>query len=119
MDSASTFDIICNANLLHGIHKAPRPIRMECNAGKVVLQPLGDLGNSRNPVWFNPHGAANLMSLNNVEQHYCIMSSWFQYYLPTCRSGIEELCPWFPFLNCYIPDIECYIHAIKDHTQRA
>ena len=70
IDSCSTVDIISSPELLHGIHKVPNPIRVRCNAGITVLDQMGYLGDYPLPVWYNPDGSANIMSMYNISQQY-------------------------------------------------
>ena len=70
IDSGSTVNIIANKDLLHDVHKAERPISVQCNAGTVLLTEKGYLGDYPVPVWYNPKGVANIMSLNSVAKHY-------------------------------------------------
>ena len=70
IDSCSTVDIISSSNLLHGIHRVSPPIRIRCNAGITTLNQMGYLGDYPHPVWFNPDGGANIMSMYNITQQY-------------------------------------------------
>jgi hypothetical protein len=70
LDSCSTANIFANADLLTNIHDAPNPIWVRCNAGRIQLTQQGYFGNYPYPVWYNPKGVANILSLNNVAQHY-------------------------------------------------
>ena len=72
LDSCSTADIFANADLLTDIHDVPNPIWVRCNAGRIQLTQQGYFGNYPYPVWYNPKGVANILSLNNVAQHYRI-----------------------------------------------
>ena len=70
IDSCSTVDIISSHDLLHGIHKVSNPIRVRCNAGVTILDWMGYLGDYPQPVWYNPDGGANIMSMFNISQQY-------------------------------------------------
>ena len=70
IDSCSTVDIISSPELLHGIHKVPNHIRVRCNAAITVLDQMGYLGDYPLPVWYNPDGSANIMSMYNISQQY-------------------------------------------------
>ena len=70
IDSCSTVDIISSPNLLHGIHKVPNPIWVRCNVGVTILDQMGYLGDYPRPVWYNPDGGANIMSMFNISQQY-------------------------------------------------
>jgi hypothetical protein len=62
--------MVSNKDLLHGIHKVPVGICVKCNAGVTTLNKKGYLGDFPEPVWYNPHGFVNLLSLYVVGQHY-------------------------------------------------
>jgi hypothetical protein len=67
----STTDIFANASLLSGLHIARTPsIWVRCNAGRIQLTEQGYFGNYPYPVWYNPKGVANILSLANVTKHY-------------------------------------------------
>lgn len=70
LDSCFTMDVVSNRELLHDIHVAHHPIWVRCNAGRIQLKQQGYLGDYPYPVWYNPKGAANILSLNNVSNHY-------------------------------------------------
>jgi hypothetical protein len=72
LDSCSTTDIFSNAALLTNIRKAPNPIWVRCNAGRIQLTQQGFFGNYPHAVWYNPKGVANIRSLANVTKHYCV-----------------------------------------------
>ena len=70
IDSCSTTDIFASASLLTNIHVAPQPIWVRCNAGRIQLTHQGCFGSYPYPVWYNPRGVANILSLANVTKHY-------------------------------------------------
>jgi hypothetical protein len=70
LDSCSTIDIVSNDNLLHDIHPTDNPIWVRCNAGRIQLTHQGFLGDYPYLVWYNPHGVANILSLENVSSKY-------------------------------------------------
>ena len=70
LDSCSTVNLISDKDLLTDIHPVPHSLQVRCNAGSVVIDHQGYLGSYPEPVWFNPEGIANLMSLHNVQQYY-------------------------------------------------
>ena len=75
LDSCSTVNLISDKDLLTNIHPVPHSLQVRCNAGSVVINHLGYLGSYPEPVWFNPEGIANLMSLHNVQQYYQVPST--------------------------------------------
>ena len=72
LDSCSTTNIICNKDWLHDIHDDGTNITIRCNAGTVQLSQKGYFGSYPEPVWYNPHGIANIMLLDNVAKYYRI-----------------------------------------------
>jgi hypothetical protein len=70
LDSCSTVNLIANKTLLHGIHTVPTTMHIQCNAGITSTNLKGWLGDFPEPVWYNPDGVANIMSLFMVKKHY-------------------------------------------------
>ena len=70
LGSCSTTNIICNKDWLHDIHDDGSSITIRCNAGTVELSQKGYFGSYPEPVWFNPHGIANIMTLDNVAKYF-------------------------------------------------
>jgi hypothetical protein len=70
LDSCSSVNLVCNANLLHDIATVEQHMHVRCNAGVRSTNQQGYLGNFPDPVWFNPDGAANILSLSSVKRHY-------------------------------------------------
>ena len=73
LDSCSTVNLISDKDLLTDIHPVPHSLQVRCNAGTVVIDHQGYLGGYPEPVWFNPNGIANLMSLHNVQRYYQVI----------------------------------------------
>jgi hypothetical protein len=72
LDSASTLNLITDEALLHGIHRVNRTMPVRCNAGVTSTNLMGWLGDYPEPVWFNPKGVANILSLFLVKTYYRI-----------------------------------------------
>jgi hypothetical protein len=70
LDSCSTVNLVLNGDLLHDIKEVEWHIRVRCNAGVRTTNQQGRLGNFPEPVWYNPKGVANILSLNSVKRHY-------------------------------------------------
>ena len=70
LDSCSTVNLISDKDLLTDIHPVPHRLQVRCNAGSVVINHQGYLSSYPEPVWFNPEGIANLMSIHNVQWYY-------------------------------------------------
>ena len=74
LDSASTLNLIASKGLLRNIHRVKTTMRVRCNAGVTTTNLMGWLGDYPNPVWYNPNGVANILSLFLVQRYY-----WVQY----------------------------------------
>ena len=72
LDSCSTTNLISNKSWLHDIHDDGTSISVQCNAGTITLTQKGYFRSYPEPVWFNPHGIANIMSLDNVAKYFRI-----------------------------------------------
>ena len=72
LDSCSSVNLIANKKLLHGLYTVETPLRIHCNAGTVSTNVKGYLGAYPEPVWFNPEGIANILSMNNVAKYFRI-----------------------------------------------
>ena len=70
LDSCSTANLIMNRALLHDIHTVDTSISIQCNAGTNTTNQKGYLGDYPTPVWYNPKGIANILSMKDVAQHY-------------------------------------------------
>ena len=70
MDSCSSKSIISNRDLLHGIHKAPQKLRVHCSAGSKILDQQAWFGDYPTPVWYDPGGPANILSLGEVMKQF-------------------------------------------------
>jgi hypothetical protein len=62
--------MVANEELLHDITPVKNPIHVHCNAVTVPVNKDALMGDYPDRVWFNPHGIANILSLDNVSQHY-------------------------------------------------
>ena len=70
LDSCSSANLISDKTLLHNVHQAVRRLVVHCNAGSMTLTQQGYFGSYPEPVWYNPNGLANIMSLSNVSKYY-------------------------------------------------
>jgi len=69
LDSQSTVDVFCNSKILSNIHDMKHTLTLYCNAGKAIINKKGDL-KSYGTVWYYPEGAANILSLHNVQKKH-------------------------------------------------
>jgi hypothetical protein len=72
LDSCSSVNLVCNGDhLLHNITTVEWSMSVRCNAGVLrKTNQQGRLGNFPEPVWYNPKGVANILSLALVKAHY-------------------------------------------------
>ena len=69
LDSQSTVDVFCNADLLEDIHRSDTTLTIRCNAGVKTTSWKGHLP-GYGLVWYYPEGIANILSLSRVKQRY-------------------------------------------------
>ena len=70
INSCSTVCLICNWELLCGIHKVSKGLSVRCNAGVRTTNLKGYLGDFPEPMWFDPGGVANVLSLHIIIKYY-------------------------------------------------
>jgi hypothetical protein len=83
LDSCLTVCLISNGSILHGIHMVNCHMHVCCNAGVQLMNQIGYLGDFPEPVWYDPKGVANILSLFIVQKYYR-----FQYDSPKGNSFI-------------------------------
>lgn len=66
LDNQSTVDVFANGSLLKNIRTVPGYMDIHCNAGVSSTNLMGDLP-GYGPVWYNPKGIANILSLSRVQ----------------------------------------------------
>jgi len=67
LNSCLTVNVIMNRDSLCNIHPAEQPARIKCNAGTWTIRMKWRLGSFPKPVWYDPGGVANILSLNSVK----------------------------------------------------
>jgi len=70
LDSCSSVNLISDDTLLTDIHQTSETLTVHCNAGKVTVNQKGYFDMYPEPVWYNPKGIANILSLKNIASHY-------------------------------------------------
>jgi hypothetical protein len=70
LDSCSTLNLISDESMLHDIHEVDKTMHVRCNAGVTKTNLMGWLGDFPEPVWFNPKGVANILSLYIMTKYY-------------------------------------------------
>jgi hypothetical protein len=71
LDSQSIVDQVANPGLLTNIRMAKNQATIHCNAGSTYSALEGEFGSVT--VKHNPHGIANVLSLNKAKQHHQVM----------------------------------------------
>ena len=68
LDNQSTCNVFINGKYLSNIRDAPdgQYLRVHCNAGVTQTNKIGDIPGYSDPVWYNPKGIANILSLGLV-----------------------------------------------------
>ena len=64
LNSGSTCSIICNKDLLSGIHDMEWGIKIRCNAGYKIVKQKGYSAHYGDLVWYCPSGIANILGLS-------------------------------------------------------
>ena len=76
IDSGSTSDIIANVDILNNVHEATSPLKVNTINGLSKISRQANMGDYPLPVWYNPSGGVNILSLHNVQDHYrCTMDT--------------------------------------------
>ena len=72
LDNQSTCNSFINKKYLSNIRDAPggKYLRVRCNAGVTHTNKIGDLPGYSDPVWYNPKGIANILSLGLVQKNH-------------------------------------------------
>ena len=70
LDNQSTCNTLINRKYLSNIRDDPdeKYLRVHCNAGVTHTNKIGDLPGYSYPVWYNPKGIANILSLGLVQK---------------------------------------------------
>ena len=67
LDNQSTVHVICNPDMLSGIHKINRSMYIHCNAGVTSTNLVGELSGV-GLVWYHSEGIANIISLSKIRR---------------------------------------------------
>ncbi len=80
LDGCSTVTAFKTDRYLKGLRTAPSGIKINCNAGTVTTNRVGNYGGMS--AWYNPNGIANIFLMNELEKHHRITyNSWQGYYI--------------------------------------
>ena len=74
LDNQLTCNAFINGKYLSNIIDAPdgKYLCVHCNAGVTHTKKIGDLPGYSNPVWYNPKGIANILSLSLVYKNHLV-----------------------------------------------
>ena len=72
LDNQSTWNAFINGKYLSNIRNAAdrKYLRVHCNAGVTHTNKIGDLPGYSDPVWYNPKGISNILSLGLVQKNH-------------------------------------------------
>ena len=72
IDNHSTCNAFIDGEYLSNIRDNPsgQYLRFHCNAGVTHTNKIGDIPGYSNPVWYNPKGIANILSLGLVQKNH-------------------------------------------------
>ena len=72
LDNQSTYNAFINGKYLSNIRDATdgKYLRLHCNAGVTHINKIGDLPGYSDPVWYNPKGISNILSLGLVQKNH-------------------------------------------------
>ena len=102
LDNESTVDIFCNRASVQDIREVEHGCRIVTAAGSKTTNLIATLPGYNRPVWFDPDGIANILSLNNVRTYLRVTyDSWpghpdsncFVVHLPENRICIFQMLP--------------------------
>ena len=70
LDNHLTCNAFINKKYLSNIRDAPdgKYLRVHCNTGVTKTNKIGDLPRYSDPVWYNPKGVANILSIGLEEK---------------------------------------------------
>jgi hypothetical protein len=83
LDSQSTVHLFSDPTHVKNIHPAAHPIRVHCNKGALDTTHVADFGHT--PVFFDPRGIANVLSLYQLRQKFKVT------YNSTDRGGVFKV----------------------------
>ena len=68
LDNQSTCNAFINGKYLSNIRDAPdgQYLRVHCNAGVTHTNKIGDIPGYYDPMWYNPKGIENILSLGLI-----------------------------------------------------
>ena len=72
LDNKSTFNAFIKGKYLSNIRNDPdrQYLRVHCNTGVTYTKKIGDLPEYSNPIWYNPEGIVDILSLVLVQKHH-------------------------------------------------
>ena len=72
LDNQSTVNVFQNKKYLKNILQIDSYVVIKCNAGSRTTNWVGDFSGYPDPVWYDPGGIANIISLNRAEEYFKI-----------------------------------------------
>ena len=91
IDNQSTCNAFINVKYMSNIINFPdrQYLCVHYNAGVTYTKNIGDLPGYSNPVWYNPKGIANIISLGLAQKHHIVTHNIqdvneFIFHIPQC-----------------------------------
>ena len=72
LDNQSTVNFFRNRKYLKNIRKVENHVVIKCNAGVRKTNWVGDLPGFPEPVWYDPGGIANIISMGQAEKYFFV-----------------------------------------------
>jgi hypothetical protein len=72
LDSQSTMDLFCNADLVIKTFKSTTSMRLKNSGGTLVVTRKATMPGYNRDVWFNTRAITNIINLSNLIQQYCV-----------------------------------------------
>jgi hypothetical protein len=72
LDNQSTVDVFANGDMLEDIHQVDDQMVIASNGGSNMTSEMGVLP-GYGPVWYDPNGIANIVSLSRVREKYRVI----------------------------------------------
>jgi hypothetical protein len=70
LDNQSTCDIVLNPKIVKNLGQVEGYMQLATQAGSTTTNWMADVPGYYQPVWFHPHGIANILSLINMKAKY-------------------------------------------------
>ena len=90
LDSQSTVNMFSNPNLLRNIRPANKCMNVRGNAGVSRTNMIGDFKGYPEPVWYDPNGIANILSMAQVERYFPVTYGDEKCFIVHKKNGMQR-----------------------------